>query len=109
MVSRLDFSGDGYIDVDEFFAQFDASEAAHLKRMAPSLDGLPCLAVYRGGARVITFPDGVAKTWNPQPTEDHAIVGRSFDAIIGKQVAKNKYRFDNFGCALLIAHLADPS
>jgi len=47
LVAYLDVSGDGYIDYDEFLAEFDGSDYARILRAAPSISDLPCLACYQ--------------------------------------------------------------
>ena len=55
-VAKLDEQGNGYIDLQHFIKAFDMSDEAKARRSIPSLSGLPCRAMYHGGARVATFP-----------------------------------------------------
>ena len=85
-VAQLDEQGNGYIDLQDFIKAFDMGEEAKARRSIPSLSGLPCRAVYHGGARVATFPKDTLTVWSPTQQEDaeaadkHGTVARTMNA-----------------------------
>ena len=85
-------AGDGFIGLDEFLFHLDDSEESRLRRAAPTLDGLPCRAVYRGSAKVLISQEGSARSWAAAPAEDHAAVGRPYEAVIGKRISGGRYQ-----------------
>lgn len=86
VVSYLDVSGDGYIDFDEFFSEFESGEKANTRRQRPGISDLPCLAAYNGGAKVMTFPEGLPVLWQPKLMDDQSARGQLFDARTGTRL-----------------------
>ena len=86
-VAQLDEQGNGYIDLQDFIKAFDMGDEAKARRSIPSLSGLPCRAVYHGGARVATFPKDTLTVWSPTQQEDAEAADKMYDAVITRQVS----------------------
>ena len=91
-VAQLDEQGNGYIDLQDFIKAFDMGDEAKARRSIPSLSGLPCRAVYHGGARVATFPKDTLTVWSPTQQEDAEAADKMYDAVITRQVSASRRR-----------------
>ena len=92
MLAKVDEDGDGYIHLHEFVEQFEMTEEAIARRAKPSLENLPCRAMYFGGARVPTFVKDELKIWSPIPQQDHEASNKAYDAVITCRISASRYR-----------------
>ena len=92
MIAKLDEEGDGYVQLHEFVTYFDMSKEAIARREKPSLENLPCKAIYHGGARVATFVKDDMRIWSPLPQQDHEAANKAYDAVITRRVSASRFR-----------------